>query len=252
MIMLKNDEQMDGIRTSGHYLAEMFEEIGPQICAGMSTYDVDKLFHEWMRKRHFGAPCLGYMGYPAATCVSVNDMVIHGIPTKQEILEDGDIVSVDICLERNGYISDSTHTYEIGTVSPEVHKLNEVTHKALYLGIEAASAKGARTQAIARAVYDWCAVKNGYGVVRDYCGHGVGFEMHEEPDIPNYVSLANPNPRLKPGMVIAIEPMINMGTYKIRTMPDGWGVKTADGKPACHWEHTVAITADGLEILTQL
>lgn len=252
MIMLKNDEEIDGIRTSGHYLAEMFEEIGPQICAGMSTYDVDKLFHEWMKKRHFGAPCVGYMGYPAATCVSVNDMVIHGIPTKGEVLADGDIVSVDICLERNGFISDSTHTYEIGKVSDEVHKLNTVTEKALYLGIEAASAKGARTQNIAKAVYSYCAIQNGYGVVRDYCGHGVGFEMHEEPDIPNYVSLANPNPRLKPGMVIAIEPMICMGTYKIKTMADGWGVKTADGKPACHWEHTVAITENGLEILTQL
>ena len=251
MIMLKNDEQMDGIRTSGHYLAEMFEEIGPQICAGMSTYDVDKLFHEWMRKRHFGAPCVGYMGYPAATCVSVNDMVIHGIPSRHDILKEGDIVSVDICLEKNGYVSDSTHTYEIGKVSPEVHQLNEVTNRCLYLGIEAASQPHARIQDIGAAVSGY-ARKFGYGVVRDYCGHGVGFSIHEDPEVPNYVSLSNPNPRLRPGMVIAIEPMINMGTYRVRTEKDGWGVRTLDGKPACHWEHTVAITDSGLEILTQL
>ncbi len=252
MIQLKDKNQIDGIRTSCKMLAEAFEEIGPQISEGMSTYDIDHLFHDWMKRHHAGAPCLGYMGYPAATCVSVNDMVIHGIPSKREILMPGDIVSVDICLEKNGYISDSTHTYEIGTVSAEVHKLNEVTRKALYLGIEAAGAHGARIQAIAKAVYDWCAIKNGYGVVRDYCGHGVGLSIHEEPDIPNYVSLSNPNPRIKEGMVFAIEPMINMGTYKVKTMSDGWGVRTADGLPACHWEHTVAITESGLEILTEL
>ena len=136
MIQLKSDSEIDGIRTSGHMLAEMFEEIGPQIQAGMSTWDVDKLFHDWMKRHHAGAPCVGYMGYPAATCVSVNDMVIHGIPSKKEILKDGDVVSVDICLEKNGFISDSTHTYEIGQVSPDVHKLNIETEKSLYLGID--------------------------------------------------------------------------------------------------------------------
>ena len=251
MIQLKSESEIDGIRTSGHMLAEMFEEIGPQIQAGMSTWDIDKLFHDWMKRHHAGAPCVGYMGYPAATCVSVNDMVIHGIPSKTEILKDGDIVSVDICLEKNGFISDSTHTYEIGTVSPDVHKLNVETEKSLYLGIEAAGKPGARIQDIAAAVSGHCR-KFGYGVVRDYCGHGVGFEMHEDPEIPNYVSLMNPNPRIRKGMVFAIEPMINMGTYKIITEPDGWGVKTADGKPACHWEHTVAMTDSGLEILTRI
>ena len=230
-------------------LAEMFDEIGPQISEGKSTWDVDKLFHDWMKRHHAGAPCLGYMGYPAATCVSVNDMVIHGIPSKHEILKNGDIVSVDICLEKNGYISDSTRTYEIGKVSDDVHKLNKVTNECLYLGIEAAGKKGARIQDIATAVQSH-AQKNGYGVVRDYCGHGVGLDIHEDPEIPNYVSAMNPNPRLREGMVIAIEPMINMGSYKVKTMSDGWGVKTVDGKPACHWEHTVAITKNGLEILT--
>ena len=252
MIMLKNDEEIDGIRTSGHYLAEMFEEIGPQICAGMSTYDVDKLFHEWMKKRHFGAPCVGYMGYPAATCVSVNDMVIHGIPSKHLVLNEGDIISVDICVTLDGFVSDSTRTYEVGKVSPEVHKLNVVTRECLYRGIDAARKRNARISDIASAVFKHAFSENGYGVVRDYTGHGVGFDLHEEPEVPNYVSPLIPNPRLKPGMVLAVEPMINMGTWKIRTMKDGWTVKTADGRPACHWEHTIAITDDGVEVLTEL
>ena len=251
MIQLKSDKDIEGIRKSCHLLAKLFEEVGPQIQAGMSTYDVDSLCFDFMKRHHATGPCKGYMGYPNVTCISVNDTVIHGIPSKHIILNEGDIVSVDICLEKDGYVSDSTHTYEIGKVSPEVHQLNEVTERCLYLGIEAASQPHARIQDIGAAVSQY-ARKFGYGVVRDYCGHGVGFSIHEDPEVPNYVSLANPNPRLRPGMVIAIEPMINMGTYRVRTEKDGWGVKTVDGKPACHWEHTVAITDSGLEILTQL
>ena len=252
MIQLKNRQEIEGIRKSGHLLADLFRHLDGQIAEGMSTYEVDKICHDYIKKHHAVASCYGYMGYPAATCVSVNNVVIHGIPSKNEILKDGDIVSVDICLEKDGYVSDSTHTYEIGKVSPEVHELNVVTEKCLYLGIEAAGKTGARIQDIAAAV-STLARKHGYGVVRDYCGHGVGLEMHEDPEIPNYVSLMNPNPRIRKGMVIAIEPMINMGTYKVETdRKDGWTVRTLDGKPACHWEHTVAITDTGLEILTQL
>ena len=251
MIELKSKEDIDGIRTSGHLLAELFNELGEKIEAGMSTWDVDKICADFMKRHHSTGPCKGYMGYPSVSCVSVNDMVIHGIPSKHEILKDGDIVSVDICLEKNGYVSDSTHTYEIGKVSDEVHQLNIVTRKCLYLGIEAASAPNARIQDIAKAVFTH-ATKHGYGVVRDYCGHGVGYSIHEEPEVANYVSLMNPNPRLRPGLVIAIEPMINIGSYKVKSLPDGWGVKTIDGKPACHWEHTVAITDSGLEIMTEL
>ncbi len=251
MIQLKSPRDIEGIRKSGKLLARLFDEIGPQIQAGMSTYDADKLCDDFIRRHHAVASCKGYMGYPAATCISVNDMVIHGIPNKHVILKDGDIVSIDITLDLDGYVSDSTHTYEIGTVSPEVHQLNTVTEKCLYLGIEAASQPHARIQDIGAAVSSY-ARKFGYGVVRDYCGHGVGFSIHEEPNVPNYVSLSSPNPRIREGMVLAIEPMINMGTYRIKTEPDGWGVKTADGKPACHWEHTVAITGNGLEIMTEL
>ena len=189
------------------------------------------------------------MGYPNATCISVNDTVIHGIPSKKIILKDGDIVSVDITLDLNGFVSDSTHTYEIGTVSKEVHQLNVVTEKALYNAIDAAGKKGARLHDIAAAVEDTCK-PYGYGIVRDYCGHGVGFSIHEDPPVFNYISLRNPNFKLREGLVIAIEPMINMGSWKIRDLDDGWTVKTLDGSIACHWEHTVAITENGVEIMT--
>ncbi len=249
MIQLKNEKEIEGIRESGKYLKELFVELSGRIMAGMSTFEVDKIAFEYMKKHKCGAPCLGYYDYPAATCVSVNDTVIHGIPSKKIILKEGDLVSVDITLEKNGFISDSTHTYEIGNVSEDVHLLNVRTEKALYIGIEKAGESGARLHDIAYAIESYIN-QFGYGIVREYCGHGVGFEMHEDPLIYNYVSPQNTNSKLKKGMVFCIEPMINMGTHKIKELDDGWTVKTADGKPACHWEHTVALTNSGIEILT--
>ena len=250
MIELKNAEEIQKIRESGVVLKALFEMLGENIQAGMSTYDVDKLAHDFMKKNNVTGPCLGYYGYPCVTCISVNDTVIHGIPSKKIILKDGDLVSVDITLDKDGFTTDSTHTYEIGQVSKEVHDLNVRTREALYRGIEAAGKKGARVQDIAAAIENY--IKPfGYGIVRDYCGHGVGFSIHEDPLIFNYVSHKNPNPKLREGMVIAIEPMITMGgDWRVRDMKDGWTVKTNDGSCACHWEHTVAITADGAEIMT--
>ena len=167
-------------------------------------------------------------------------------------MKEGDIVSVDLCVTLDGYVSDSTRTYEIGKVSDDVHKLNVVTRECLNVGIEAAGKKGARILDIGNAVFKKAFLENGYGVVRDYTGHGVGFDLHEEPEVPNFNDRLLPNPRIKPGMVIAIEPMINMGSWQVDTLKDGWTVVTKDGKPACHWEHTVAITDNGIEILTQL
>lgn len=252
MIQLKNDYQIDKIRSSCKLLAEMFEMVKGEIQEGMSTYDVDKLCEDFMKKHHAKGPCKGYFGYPNVSCTSVNDTIIHGIPSKKEILKNGDIISIDCCIDLDGYISDSTHTYEIGDVTPEVHQLNVVTEKSLYLGIEAASKERARIQDIGLAVSQYVR-KFKFGVLKDYCGHGVGLELHEDPEIPNYVSLSNPNPRIKEGMVFAIEPMITMGSSgKCYLEDDDWTVKTCDGKPACHWEHTVAITNNGLEILTTL
>ncbi len=252
MITLKNEKQIDGIRKSCKKLAECLYSLDDFIKPGVSTYDIDKYCYDFIKRIHGKPSCLGYCGYPNSACVSPNEIVIHGIPSKKTILEEGDIVSVDLCITLDGYISDSTHTYEVGAVSEEKHKLNMVTKKCLDLAIEAASQKGARLQAIGEAVFKHATVKNGYGVVQDYTGHGVGLDLHEEPEVPNFVSKLMPNPRLKPGMVLAIEPMINMGTWRVNTLKDGWTVVTADGKPACHWEHTVAITENGLEVLTVL
>lgn len=251
MITLKNKTQLDGIRSSCKTLSEMFLEVGPKIKEGCSTYDVDRMCEDFMVRHHVSGPCKGYEGYPCVSCVSVNDIIIHGIPSKKIILQNGDIVSLDVCIEKNGYISDSTHTYEIGKVSEDVHRLNEVTRRCLYLAIDAAGKKNARLQDIGQVITSLCKKYN-YGIIRDYTGHGVGLELHEEPEVMNFVSPNYPNPRLREGMVLAIEPMISMGTWKVRTLKDGWSVQVADGSPSCHWEHTVAITDMGAEILTEL
>ena len=250
MVEPKTEEEIELMRENAILVSKTLAEVGKTVAPGVTTLELNRVAETFIRDNGAIPSFLGYDGFPAALCISVNDVVVHGFPSDY-VLKEGDIVSVDICLEKDGYVSDSTHTYEIGKVSEEVHQLNVVTNKCLYLGIEAASQPHARIQDIGAAVSSY-ARKFGYGVVRDYCGHGVGFSIHEDPEVPNYVSLANPNPRLREGMVIAIEPMINMGTYRVRTEKDGWGVKTLDGKPACHWEHTVAITENGLEILTQL
>ncbi len=249
MIRLKNEDEINGIRKSCHLLAAMFKEVLPQVKAGMSTKQVDDLCKNFIIG-HGGTPAWYREDFPGAACISVNEEVIHGLPSNKKIIKEGDLVSLDVGIDLDGYISDSTHTYEIGKVSEKVHQLNVETRKSLYLGIEAASKPNARIQDIAQAVSSHCR-KFKYGVVKDYCGHGVGFEIHEDPEVPNYVSLANPNPRIKKGMVFAIEPMINMGTWKVEVLRDNWTVKTLDRLPSCHWEHTVAMTENGLEILTE-
>ena len=251
MILLKTEEQIDGIRRSCKLLAQLLEYMDGKIAPGMSTWDVDQKCHDFIVK-HGGKPAfLHFEGFPGSVCVSVNEEVIHGIPRKKHIIHDGDIVTIDAGIDLKGYFSDSAWTYMIGDVKPEVQKLVKVTRECLYKGIGALDKPHCRIQDIGEAVYEH-AHRNGFGVVREYCGHGVGLKVHEDPEIPNYVSRFSPNPRIREGMVIAIEPMINLGGDGIIDMPDGWTVVTADGKPAAHWEHTVAITANGPEVLTQL
>lgn len=251
MILLKTEEQIDGIRRSCKLLAQLLEYMDGKIAPGMSTWDVDQKCHDFIVK-HGGKPAfLHFEGFPGSVCVSVNEEVIHGIPKKKHIIHDGDIVTIDAGIDLKGYFSDSAWTYMIGDVRPEVQKLVKVTRECLYKGIGALDKPHCRIQDIGEAVYEH-AHRNGFGVVREYCGHGVGLKVHEDPEIPNYVSRFSPNPRIREGMVIAIEPMINLGGDGIIDMPDGWTVVTADGKPAAHWEHTVAITANGPEVLTQL
>lgn len=248
MINLKSKEEIDGIRKSCHMLRSLFEELDGFVKEGQTTAEIDKFCYEFIIK-HGGKPAyLNYEGFPATACISINEEVIHGIPSPKRIIKSGDLVKVDLGINLNGYFSDSTHAYEIGNVKEEVKKLSRITRESLYLGIEAAGKRDARINDIGKAVY-MHTTKEGYGVVKDYSGHGVGLQVHEEPSVPNYITV-DYNPRIKEGMVLAIEPMITLGTWKVKVLSDGWTVVTKDNSVAAHWEHTIAITSNGAEILT--
>ncbi|MDR0316386.1 MAG: type I methionyl aminopeptidase [Treponema sp.] len=252
MIRLKNEKQIDGIRKSCKLLSAMYRELIPLVKVGVQTIEIDRWVQEWI-KRAGGKPVfLGYgqpknhTPYPAAMCISINDEVIHGIPSKRRIRE-GDLVSLDCGIDLGGFISDQAISIEAGKVSKPVHDLNIATRECLYRGIAAVKA-GDRLLQIARAVESHAKVR-GYGIVHEFCGHGVGLALHEDPQVPNYPH--GPNPRMNNGMVFAIEPMINLGTGDVETLEDGWTVVTADNQVSAHWEHTVAIINDQVEILTE-
>jgi methionyl aminopeptidase len=250
MIRLKNEKQISGIRASCKLLSAMYRELLPLVKAGVETLEIDHWVRSWI-KTAGGKPVFLGQGskknpFPAAICISINEEVIHGIPSKRKIA-DGDLVSLDCGIDLGGYISDQALTVEVGNVSASARALNAATSECLYRGIAAAKA-GDRLLQIARAVQGH-AVEHGYGVVRDFCGHGVGLALHEDPQIPNYPH--GPNPRICGGMVIAIEPMINQGTGDVEILDDGWTVVTADNKLSAHWEHTIAIFNDHTEILTE-
>ncbi len=247
MIRLKNEKEIEGIRKSCHALADLFREVVPQIEVGMSTKDIDDLCVKFIKKIG-GTPAWYHEDFPGAACVSVNNEVIHGIPSKKRIIHNGDIVSLDIGIDLDGFISDSTHTVMVGDVRPEIRKLVQVTRESLAAGI-AACVVGNRIRDISNAVYDIAGKQHGYGVVYDYCGHGVGLDVHEDPSVPN-CPCGGANPRIQAGMVLAIEPMINIGTADVDTLDDGWTVVTCDGKWSCHEEHTVAVFPDHTEVLT--
>jgi methionyl aminopeptidase len=250
MIRLKTENQINGIRKSAKALSAMFRDLVPQVQAGVSTGELDHFVRKWIKNAGAEPVLLGYgpkrNPFPAAICISVNEEVIHGIPGKRK-LRTGEIVSLDCEIGLDGWVSDQTVTVEVGKVSPEAHRLNVVTKECLTLGIQAVKA-GDRLLNIARAV-EGHAREAGYGVVSDFCGHGVGFDVHEDPAVVN--TPHGPNPKMRGGMVIAIEPMINQGTGDIDELDDGWTIVTADGKLACHWEHTVAIFSDHTEVLTE-
>ena len=226
---------------------ETLEFVGSKICAGMSSKEVDELVERYIRAAGAYPSCLGYGGFPASACVSVNSVVVHGIPSKEEILKEGDIVSVDLCAYKNGYHGDACRTFKIGNVSSEVEKLVKVTEECFFKGIEGLKAGtplydiGYRVQKHAESF--------GYGVIRSYTGHGIGKEMHEDPSVPNFGKLGT-GVRLKAGTVLCVEPMIAMGSFKVNLLPDGWGAVTVDGKPAAHYENTLVVREDGVEILT--
>lgn len=246
MIRLKNERQLEGIRQSCRMLSDLFARLIPLTVEGITPLELDQFSYDFIRKNGAKPAFLNYNGFPASLCVSVNESVIHGIPDKQA-LRSGDIVGLDCGIDYDGFFSDAAVTVMVGTVSEEARRLVQVTRECLEKGLAAAS-PGGRVGAISRAVFDH-ASSFGYGVVHQYCGHGVGFAPHEDPSVPNYPS-PGPNPRLSPGMVIAVEPMINLGTAEVDLMDDGWTVKTQDRRLSAHFEHTIAILHGKVEVLT--
>lgn len=246
MIVLKNSHQLAKMKEAGAISADALQLAGSLVEPGITTAEIDNIVREFILKQGAKPSFLNYNGYPATACISVNNVVIHGIPGKYK-LKSGDIVSVDVGAFYEGFHGDNAATFPCGEVSEEAQRLMDTTRECLYKGIAAAQA-GARIGDIGHAVQQY-AEDRGYSVVRQYIGHGVGRNMHEEPDVPNYGRPGH-GLRLIPGMTIAIEPMINAGGAAVRTMPDGWTVKTCDGRLSAHFEHTIAITEDGPVILT--
>ena len=253
---IKSEQEIAKIRESSHLVHETFEFVETLIKPGVSTLEINDKADEFIVKKG-GKPAfkgykVGRQTFRYATCMSKNDAVVHGIPNDQP-LEEGDTISVDIGVEKDGWFGDSAWTYPVGTISAEKAKLLEITKESLLLGIAAARA-GGRLYDIAKAVQDYCQA-NGYGIVKDLVGHGIGTHLHEEPQVPNFVpsrfETGYRNIELREGMTLAIEPMVNMGTWRVKTLKDGWTVVTADGKPSAHFEHTIVVRPWGGEILTK-
>jgi len=247
MIILRSKHEIECMREAGRITADALTMVRDIAQPGVSTGELDQKVEEYIRSRGAFPSCKGYYGFPATICASINEEVVHGIPNFRRKLKDGDIISIDLVVNKNGYHGDSTITVPIGDVDESVLELLRVTEESLYKGIEQAIS-GNHLGDISHAVQEY-AESFGYGVVRDYVGHGIGTDMHEEPEVPNY-GPAGHGILLEPGLVLAIEPMVNMGTEKTRTLRNGWTVITRDHKPSAHFEHTVAITENGPEILT--
>lgn len=248
-VTIKNSREIELMREAGRILAQVHEELGRIIKPGISTYEIDKEGEKMIRDFGCIPSFLNYEGYPASICVSVNEEVVHGIPSRKRILKEGDIVSLDAGVIYKGYQSDAARTYAVGDVSPAAAKLIEVTRQSFFEGIKYAK-PGNHLHQISNAIAAY-AESFGYGVVRDLVGHGIGTHMHEDPQIPNFRQKSR-GIRLQAGMTLAIEPMINAGTYKVCWLDDGWTVVTRDGTPSAHYENTILITQDGCEILSLL
>ncbi|MBR3396963.1 MAG: type I methionyl aminopeptidase [Lachnospiraceae bacterium] len=246
-VSIKSAKEIDLMSTAGKYLEEVHDAMAEIIAPGISTWDIDKYGEEKIRALGCVPNFLNYSGYPASICVSVNDEVIHGIPSKKKILHEGDIVSLDAGLIYKGYHSDAARTYAVGEISPEVQQLIDVTRQSFFEGLKYAL-PGNHLHQISAAIGAY-AESFGYGVVRDFVGHGIGTHLHEDPEIPNFAAVGR-GILLRPGMTLAVEPMINMGTWEIEILDDGWTVVTADGEYAAHYENTILITDGDPKILT--
>lgn len=246
MIHVKSEKEIELIRESCRIVRDTLNFVGEKIHAGMTTKELDVLIERFIRSGGANPSCLGYGGFPASACISINEVVVHGIPDDR-VIQDGDIVSVDVVADKNGYHGDACRTFCVGGVAPETKKLVRVTEECFFKAVEGLKAGtplfdiGYRVQKYAESF--------GYGVIRSYTGHGIGREMHEDPSVPNYGKLGT-GVRLKAGTVLCIEPMIAMGSWKVNVLRDGWTAVTIDGKPAAHYENTVVVREDGVEILT--
>lgn len=246
-IIKKTPQQIEEMAEAGRLSAKVLREVGARVKPGVSTAELDRIA-EMLIRMEGGIPAFkGYGGFPGSICASVNEQIVHGIPSKNVILQEGDILSIDTGAIVAGWVGDNAWTFPVGKISPEKQRLLDVAEECMWAGIEAAR-PGNHLGDIGHAIQQ-IAEKAGYGVVREYVGHGVGRNMHEDPNVPNY-GRKHSGIKLEPGMVLAIEPMINIGTHKTRVMSDGWLVVTRDGKPSAHFEKTIAITEEGPRILT--
>ncbi len=248
MIICKTPREIEIMREAGRIVALTHQELKQHITPGITTKELDQIAEKTIQKYGATPSFKGYNGFPGSICASVNEELVHGIPGKRK-LKEGDIISIDIGAKYNGYHGDSAWTYPVGNISESVQKLLDVTEKSLYLGLEQVK-PGERLSNISHAVQTH-AEENGFSIVREYVGHGIGQDLHEDPQIPHY-GPPNRGPRLKLGMVICVEPMVNQGRRYVKTLSDDWTVVTVDGKWCAHFEHTIALTEAGYEILTTL
>lgn len=249
MIVLKTRREIELMREAGRISAGALKLAGEAVQPGITTKEIDKIAYDYIISQGAKPNFLNYNGFPATACISINHEVIHGIPDNSHVIKEGDIVSIDLGAVLDGYHGDNAATFPCGKISPAAERLCNTTKEALYIGLSKAVA-GSRLGDIGFAIQEHC-VKRGYGVVRDYTGHGIGTHLHEDPSVPNY-GKPGKGARLLPGMTLAIEPMINEGTHDVRVLKNNWTVVTADGKLSAHFEHTVAITDGECLILTQI
>jgi methionyl aminopeptidase len=247
MVTIKSKREIDLMREAGRIVALAHQAVNDIIAPGVSTYDIDKVVEEVIRAHGATPSFKGYGGFPSSACTSVNEQVVHGIPNKRVKLKEGDIISVDIGAYYKGYHGDSAWTYAVGTIDPEAARLMDVTKASLFKGLEQAVA-GNRLSDISHAVQTY-AESQGFSVVREFVGHGLGKELHEDPQIPNY-GLPGRGTLLKPGMTFAIEPMVNMGRKEVKVLDDNWTAVTVDGSLSAHYEHSIVITEDKPILLT--
>lgn len=250
MIFIKNPEQIKKMQRAGRITGEALALAGEAVREGVTTAALDKIIRSYIEKCGARPSFLGYGGFPGSACISINEEVIHGIPSAKRYLQEGDIVKIDVGAYIDGFHGDSANTFPVGKISDEAQRLIDATKESFFQGVQAAQQEHARIGDIGAAV-DGYVSQRGYCVVRKYVGHGVGKELHEDPSVPNY-GTAGRGPRISRGMVIAIEPMVNAGTGRVIDQPDGWTVITADGKLSAHYEHTVAITDEGALLLTKV